>query len=271
MPSNTSTIHAQIKRNLAITLQLAREELIDRYSGSILGRIWTLITPLAYILVFILVFSRIMGARLESLGMDVGIYSYSLYLVCGILPWMAFARSIEKATSTFIEKRHLINKVNLSLSTLPMASILSETCIFLISWVFFIIFLAILNIWPSYNWLFLIPILSIQLLLVFSVGLLLATLTVYLRDVKEMTAVALQLGFWCTPIVYTVDILPEKMVAWINLNPVYQLITAYRDVFLHNNPPSITGLVAVLALGCLALFTALWLINRTEKDLRDSL
>lgn len=260
-----------LKRNLAITLQLSREELVDRYSGSMLGRAWTLITPLAYILVFILVFSKIMGARLEGLGMQAGIYSYSLYLVCGILPWMAFARSVEKTTSIFLEKRHLISKINISLKALPVSVILSETCIFLVGWSFFLIFLCILGIWPSGYWLALIPIILIQILLIYALGLLLATLAVYLRDIREMTAVALQLGFWCTPIVYTLDILPERMIYWINLNPIYQLITAYRAVFLHNTLPSLYGLTSVTLLALLLLTTALWLLKRTEKDLRDIL
>lgn len=260
-----------LKRHLAIVLQLIREELVDRYSGSLLGRTWTLVTPLAYILVFILVFSRVMGARLESIGMDVGIYSYSLYLVCGILPWMAFARSIEKTTSTFIEKRHLISKVNLSLRSLPIATILAETCIFFAGWFFFMLFLFFLGVYPSLYWLYFIPILLLQLLLVYSLGLLLATLTVYIRDVREMTAVALQLGFWCTPIVYTIDILPERMTQWINLNPLYQLIKAYRDVFLHNSSPDGLALSIVLILACSLFALAMWLLNKAEKDLRDTL
>lgn len=264
-------LSTQLKQNLAIVLQLTREELVDRYSGSLLGRTWTLITPLAYILVFILVFSKVMGARLESLGMDVGIYSYSLYLVCGILPWMAFARSVEKTTSTFLEKRHLISKVNLSLRSLPIAAILSETCIFFAGWSFFMLFLFYLGIFPSANWLFFIPVLLIQLVLVYSLGLLLATLAVYIRDVREITAVALQLGFWCTPIVYTIDILPERMTDWIAINPIYQLITAYRDIFLHNTAPNLTALMLVTLLTLVLLGTAMWLLSNAEKDLRDTL
>lgn len=260
-----------LKRNSAIILQLTREELIDRYSGSVLGRAWTFITPLAYILVFILVFSRVMGARLEGLGMEAGIYSYSLYLVCGILPWMAFARSVEKITSIFLEKRHLISKVNVSLRVLPFSVIVSETIIFLVGWSFFIIFLFILGMWPTPVWIAIIPVLLIQLLLVYALGILLATLAVYIRDVREMTAVALQLGFWCTPIVYTLDILPERMIYWINLNPIYQLINAYRSIFLHNSLPEPIGLAVVTILALLLLSVAMWLLKRTEKDLRDTL
>lgn len=261
----------RLKRNIAIILQLMREELIDRYSGSVLGRTWTLITPLAYILVFILVFSKVMGARLENLGMNLGIYSYSLYLVCGILPWMAFARALEKTASLFIEKRHLISKISISLKALPISTLLSETVIFFIGWLFFVIFLMILGIWPTITWLALVPILLIQLLLVYSLGLLLAILAVYLRDIREMTAVALQLGFWCTPIVYTLDILPESMTYWINLNPLYHIITAYRSVFLHNTTPDVLALTLVTLVAITFLLAALWLLKRTEKDLRDTL
>src|SRR5690606_40571368 len=72
----------------ALLLHFVRQDLVDRHAASALGALWTLLIPLANILIFTLVFSRLMGARLEMLGMQsLGAYSYSVYLVTGLLAW----------------------------------------------------------------------------------------------------------------------------------------------------------------------------------------
>ena len=78
--------------NLPLLLHFVRKDLIDRHAASALGALWTLLLPLANILIFTLVFSQIMGARLETMGMEyLGSYGYSVYLVTGLLAWICFS------------------------------------------------------------------------------------------------------------------------------------------------------------------------------------
>src|SRR5690606_1452611 len=88
--------------NPGLLLHFVRQDLVDRHAGSALGALWTLLLPLANILIFTLVFSRIMGARLEMLGMEsLGPYSYSVYLVTGLLAWNCFANTLIRITQVF--------------------------------------------------------------------------------------------------------------------------------------------------------------------------
>ena len=86
-----------------------------------LGRLWTLLSPLINIMVFVLIFSAIMGARLEGFGADVERFTYSIYLISGILAWTAFAKSLSAITNLFIERAGMITKINTSLAALPLS------------------------------------------------------------------------------------------------------------------------------------------------------
>jgi lipopolysaccharide transport system permease protein len=257
--------------NLHLIMHLAREELIERHSGSLLGRTWTVISPIIQIMIFILVFSKIMGAKLEGFGAEIDQYSYSIYLVCGILPWMAFSKSIERISNLFDEKRGLISKINLSLKALPCSVLVAETVIFLIGMFFFMLFLLWIDFQPALTWLLVLPLFLLQLVIAYGLGLFLAVLAVYLKDVKETIAIGLQLGFWCTPIVYVLEILPQWAVEWMQLNPVFVLINTYRDCLLYKQLPNSGDLLSLLFLAVMLLALSAWLLKKTERDLRDML
>ncbi len=257
--------------NLHLIMHLAREELIERHSGSLLGRTWTVISPIIQIMIFILVFSKIMGAKLEGFGAEIDQYSYSIYLVCGILPWMAFSKSIERISNLFDEKRGLISKINLSLKVLPCSVLLAETVIFLIGMFFFMLFLLWIDFQPALTWFLVLPLFLLQLVIAYGLGLFLAVLAVYLKDVKETIAIGLQLGFWCTPIVYVLEILPQWAIEWMQLNPVFVLINTYRDCLLYKQLPNGGDLLSLLFLAVMLLAVSAWLLKKTERDLRDML
>ena len=260
-----------LRSNLPVILHLAREELVERHSGSLLGRTWTVISPIIQIMIFILVFSKIMGAKLEGFGAEIDQYSYSIYLVCGILPWMAFSKSLERISNLFDEKRGLISKINLSLKALPCSVLVAETVIFLIGMFFFSLFLLSIGFKPGLTWLLIAPLFVLQMLLAYGAGLLLAILAVYIKDVKETIAIGLQLGFWCTPIVYVLEILPDWAVSAMQLNPMYLLISAYRDSLLYHQVPDLHSILALSFLALLLFTGAFWLLRKTERDLRDIL
>ncbi|WP_417420251.1 ABC transporter permease [Halomonas sp.] len=261
----------KIKAQLPLILLLTRQELVDRHKGSILGRLWTMLAPLINILVFVLIFSTIMGARLEGFGVEVDQYTYSIYLISGILAWTAFAKSISTITNLFVERAWLITKVRLSLPLLPFSVLLAEGVIYAIGMLFFAIFLILVAFPITIWWLFLPLIFALQLVFTYALGLVLAVLAVYLKDVREGVAVLLPVWFWLTPIVYVSDIIPARVLPWMQLNPLFQIIDAYRELVLYQRMPDLGGLVGVMLISFLLLAIARWLILRTEKDLRDAL
>lgn len=259
------------RQHLPLIILLTRQELIDRHKGSMLGRLWTLLSPLINILVFVLIFSAIMGARLEGFGADVERYTYSIYLISGILAWTAFAKSLSAITNLFIERAGMITKINTSLAALPLSVLLAEIVVYLISMGFFAIFLLMIGFPIDWHWLMIPVVLALQLSFTYALGFSLAILAVYLKDIREGVAVLLPVWFWLTPIVYVDDIIPSWALGLISLNPMFQFIDAYRELILYQRLPGIAGLAAMLVVTLGLLYVAFWLLKRTERDLRDSL
>lgn len=253
----------------ALIYSFVKQDLVDRYSGSLLGGAWSFIMPLVNIMIFVLVFSKIMGARLEVLGGEFSEYSYSIYLVTGILAWTAFANTISRVTNVFNEKASLIGKVNMSLAWLPVFVLITETIVFSLSYFFFLIFMLLID-FPLSPYLLLIPfVYVIQQLLAYAIGFICAVLGVFIRDIKELVGVVLQLMFWLTPIVYVINILPEGIQGWFKLNPVYHLIEAYRDLLMYQRLPDPGALVAICLFGAVLLACGIFLLRKLERDIRD--
>jgi len=254
---------------LSLILFFTRQELIDRYSGSIIGGFWSLIFPLINILIFILVFSKIMNSRLPGIEEQFSQYGYSIYLVSGILAWTAFANTIQKTTNIFKDKAYLLHKIKLPLIYLPIHIILSESIIFFISMVFFILFLYFIDFPITTYWLIIPIVFFIQQLFAYALGLLFATLSVFIQDLREIVTVVVQLLFWLTPIVYTINIIPTSLHSLFTYNPLYIFIKIYRELIIYHNFDSIYSLFILFLISSCICFSSIFILNFLEKDVRD--
>lgn len=253
----------------ALVYNFVKQDLVDRYSGSVLGGAWSFIMPLVNIMIFVLVFSKIMGARLEVLGGQFSEYSYSIYLVTGILAWAAFANTVSRVTNVFNEKASLLGKINISLGWLPVYVLFTETIVFALSYLFFLLFMLWID-FPFSVYLLLIPVVYIvQQALAYAVGFICAVLGVFIRDIKELVGVVLQLLFWLTPIVYVIDILPESVHGLFMLNPIYHLVEAYRDLLMYQRLPDISTLALIFAGAVVLMAAGSGLLKKLERDIRD--
>jgi lipopolysaccharide transport system permease protein len=255
--------------NLALLLTFTRQDLLDRYSASLLGGLWTLINPLVQILIFTLIFSKIMGARLGGLGVAFEEYSYSVYLVPALLGWFAFGNTLTRVSTIYQDKAGLIGKVNLSLQGLPLYVVLSETVIYLLSMVFFALFLLAIGFPITAAWWYLPLIYAVQQLFAFALGFGAAVIGVFVRDVIELVRITVQIWFWLTPIVYVLDILPDETRRWFAWNPMAHVVTGYRDVVLYGQRPDLLAIGGVALLGLGLLLLARFGFRKLEKDLRD--
>ncbi len=255
--------------NLALIFNFARQDLKDRYAGSVLGGLWSFIMPLINILIFALVFSNVMGAKLESFGVEFAKYGYSIYLISGILAWNAFAATVVRVTHIFHEKRTLIGKVSLSLRALPLYILITETFIFAVSFAFFTLFLLAIDFPVNRYWLCIPLLFVIQQLFAYALGFVLAILSVFIQDIKELTGVLMQLWFWLTPIVYVINILPDSIRSYYSLNPMLHFIEAWRSIIIAGELPQLQPLVILLTIAIALLGAGFWLMHRLERDIRD--
>lgn len=256
----------------ALLLQFTRQDLIDRHASSALGALWSFILPLVNILIFTLIFSSIMGAKLQMAGLaTLGHYSYSVYLITALLAWNCFASTTTRLTNILHEKAGLITKVRLSIYSLPLFVPLTETILYLISMGFFTIFLLLIEFDWTAAWLWWPLIFIIQQLLAYALGFIFAILSVFIRDIREFVGILMQLWFWMTPIVYVPDIIPPAWQSLLTINPYYHIAQSLRSTMIAGETPPLLPLVAILAGALALLLLGYWLARRLERDIRDFL
>ncbi len=254
--------------NPALIWELTKRDFSERFAGSILGSLWALIWPIVNLFIYIVIFGKIMGARLPGRN---SMHAFGIYLAAGLIPWTAFATSISRCASVFLDKKHIISKMRVSLPSLLIYVNLSESITFLISMVLFFIVLALSGFNFSQRLLLLPFIYYLQMLFVFGAGLIAATLTVFFRDSREITNVILQLWFWFTPIVYVRDILPDVVKKIVFYNPAYVIIESYQRIFVFDDDPAYSSLILLCILTHLMIFISYFLFRMLEKEIRDTL
>jgi lipopolysaccharide transport system permease protein len=256
---------------LGIILNYARHELVDRYAGSVLGGAWSFILPLVQILIFTLIFSEIMGAKMAALGAEFEKYGYSIYLISGILAWNAFSGTLSRVTGFYEDHAGVIKKVPVDLMTLPVYVVIADTVIHVVAMAFFAVFLILIGFPIGPSWLALPLVYGLQAAFAYGLGFFLANLAVFLRDVRELVSVVLQVWFWLTPIVYVVEIVPGGIGRLLALNPMFHVIGAYRDIVVARTLPDPAALAYPGALAVLFLAAGLLMFRRLERHIRDLL
>lgn len=240
-----------------IVRTLSERNLRVRYKQSLLGFAWALLTPVALLLVLTVVFEY--GAEVDSPGS-----SYPLFAFVGLIPWTFFSAALSTGGLSIINDKALLNKCRFPREVFPLSAIsvaAVDTAMTLVP-------LAGLFLWegrwPAATvWLAVLPIL---VLLTFTAGLtlLVSCAVVYVRDVRHLLPLAVQIGLFVTPVAWDLDLVPERFrLAYCAVNPVAPVIDALRSSILLGEPPnwvhlgvgSITAL-SVALLGFLIFKTA---------------
>ena len=254
--------------NPAYILEITRRDFAERFAGSILGATWVVIWPLVNLFIYIVIFGKIMGARLPGTS---DMNAYGIYLAAGLIPWTAFAATINRCTSVFLEKKHIITKVNTSFSALLVHILLSEAIVWAVSMVLFLVIVGLQG-HVIHRGIFLVPfIFYLQQLLALGLGLFAAIINVFIRDVREIVGVALQLWFWFTPIVYLPEILPGPARSILALNPMVVPVESCQRIFVFNDWPPFRALVILAVAAHGVLVFSVVLLRYLEKDIRDFL
>ena len=252
--------------NFSLIIELVKRDFIERYSGSALGFGWSFIYPLINILIYMVIFGNLMGARLPG---TYSMWGYGVYLISGLVPWMAFANTVTRSSTVFLDKKNIISKIHMDLSTLPLFIVLSETITFFVTLVIFLLILLITG-YVFTPLLLLIPIVYfIQQVFAYSLGFFLAMFIVFLHDLKEAVSIGFQIWFWFTPIVYVFEILPplaQQILVW---NPMLPVVSAYHDIFVYQRMPSFYYLTIVLILSIMLIALDYVIFKKLEKDIRD--
>lgn len=223
--------------------ELVHKNIKLQYRGSVLGIFWTLLQPLLTMVVMAFVFSQVFGR-------DGGVVNYPVYLLCGRLLYQLFTSSTKKSMKSIRSNASIIKKVYVPKYLYPISNIISNFITFLISLIDLVLVIAFYNIFIpakaiTFSWWILLSPVSIIILVIlcFGVGMILATLEVFFRDLEYLYEVFTLLLFYMTPIVYTLDRLKlGKYTVILKLNPLYGIIEFFRGCVI--NGPKFTQLWA---------------------------
>jgi ABC-type polysaccharide/polyol phosphate export permease len=253
----------QLFRYRALIQSLVARDLKARYRGSALGFVWSFVNPLLLLLIYTFVFTVVI-TRPEADRLA----PFALFMFCGILPWTWFSSSLLDASNVLIVGGNLIRKVLFPAEVLPIVSVFAGL-------VHFVLGLPILAAFFLYygrpvlaaDLLWFPLIVLVQLALTLGLALLVSSLTVHFRDLRDLLANLLTLWFFATPIIYTLQEAPADVRPFLQLNPFTHLALAYQDVLFVAGP--YTQWPRLLALGVASL-GVLWAGYFTFDRLRDT-
>ena len=227
-----------------LTKELIRTDLKLRYHGSVLGYVWSFLKPLLLFGVLLVVFSKFLRFDYEY---------YSLHLLLGIIIWNFFSEATILSMNSIIQKGPLMKKIRFPRTIVVFSAIMIAFVMFLFNFsVFFLFFLFLRG---DFAWsMMLFPVfVAVLFLIVSGVALLLSSLYVKFRDLLHIWEIMLQLGFWLTPIIYPLSVIPAQYQSVVFLNPFAGIIHGARLVFITHQLPQPEHVVIPLAWG-VALF-----------------
>ena len=243
-------------------------DLRHRYAGSVMGIIWNIVIPLSQILIFSLIFTKIMVIRLPNLPSP---FAFPIYLCSGFIPWIAFSECIMRGANAFLENAHFLRKMPIPEQVFVAQSAMSATMGLFISFGLLLIIAWVMGISPSFFWFFLPLIIILVQGFGFGIGLLFSILNVFFRDIGLVLGLLIQIWMWITPIVYPETILPDIYLTYLRFNPAYPFIHAIRDVFLFARVPQLWMWWAMIgwALGIPAI--GYLILRKLRPEIRDVL
>ncbi|AKU13733.1 ABC transporter [Azoarcus sp. CIB] len=245
-----------------------KREFQSKYRNSLLGAFWTVLNPLAMIVVYTVIFAEVMRAKLP--GVDSG-FGYSIYLCAGLLTWGLFAEIVGRAQNVFIDNANLLKKLCFPRMCLPLVIILSALLNFCIVFGLFTAFLLLSGNFPGNAILALVPLLVILVLFSIGLGVTLGVLNVFFRDIGQFFGIFITFWFWLTPIVYPTAALSDEMRAAMIWNPMAALMDSFQQIFIANRWPQWENLWAVCLLALFFCAVGLGLFRRHAGELVDEL
>lgn len=223
------SLPAELWQNRRLIWKLSKNDFKTRYAGSYLGIIWAFVQPVITILVYWLVFEKGFSAKGEIFKSGVEV-PFVVYLTSGLVPWFFFSEAINNATNALLEYNYLVKKVVFKISILPLIKIIAAGFIH----VFFVGVLLVIYFIYGYGFtpyiLQLVYYSFCLFILVLALSYTFCSVVVFFRDLTQIVNIALQIGMWATPIMWSFTRAEGTGFEWIfRLNPVFYIVTGYRQ------------------------------------------
>ncbi|MCE3009287.1 MAG: ABC transporter permease [Proteobacteria bacterium] len=204
--------------------ELTKKELSIRYKNMVFGYLWSIASPLAYAFIYFFVFQVVLKIPQPN---------YALFLIAGLYPWQWISNSLGQAPTNFVSNSSLIKKTQFPRFLIPLVTVIQDSLHFLFTIPILILFAIYFNVPPSADWIWKVPLIfGAQFLFVYSLHLLIATLTLFFRDIERFVQIFVTVAFYLTPVLYSETMIPERYQNLIPLNPFATLLINWKHTFL---------------------------------------
>lgn len=255
-----------MKENILLAFSFAKRDFKERYVGTGLGKLWYILSPIITIFIYTVIFSDFMKMKLNIIDNS---YAYSIYLVPGLLAWTAFSTILMRLNNSFSEKANLIKKINVPMYTFQLSIVITEFFLFTLSILLGIMFLLIVSQPVTWTFLWMIPVMILQTLFVFGLGVILSLFTPFFKDFKEAVPIVVQLWFWMTPIIYMKEMIADKYPFILVYNPFYYFAEVYQNIFLYAKAPTLETLGLISIITFVTLGVAGYLYKKMIGTIKD--
>ncbi|MFO8056061.1 MAG: ABC transporter permease [bacterium] len=248
--------------------QMTLRDLRGKYAGSLMGLFWTVINPLLLLAVFTFIFAVVFKAKF---GEDVSVGISSLYILCGILPWLALADGVGRSGSVVLENKNLVTRALFPLPALPAFPALSALLGQLAGFVILFFLAGFLVHPPGLPLLFFPVLLVLQLLFTWGLCLFFSAVSVYLRDVIHVLPVLLLVWLYATPVFYPASMVPPRFRLIVYLNPMAHFLRAYRSIILEGTWPWVPTISLIIVFTAISFLVGALVFGRLSPGMADRL
>lgn len=242
---------------------LIKRDINGKYKGSVLGFFWTFLNPLLQLCVYTLVFSTIMRNGIED---------YYLFLFVALIPWIFFSTSLSGGASCIMSQQEMVKKIYFPREVLPISLVTSQFVNMLLS--FIVVFAVLLISGKGINLIaicYLPIIMCVEYIFALGIAFIVGSLTVYLRDLEYIVAIIVMAWQFLSPVLYSVEQVPEQLTWLLMLNPMAPIITAYRDILYYGKRPELLTLSHAFVLGTIVLVIGAIIFRKLEKHFVEEL
>jgi len=256
---------AEIWKERRTLVALVGRELRLRQAGSLGGLAWSVLVPLAQLLILTTVFSLVLRIRLSGIGSDV---PFAITLAWGFFPWLAFQDAVSRGTTVLVDQGTMLKRMGFSPALLLAQPVLAAQVQLAVSLGLLLVLMPFLGVGLAPGTPLLLLAMLAGFLLALGAVFLLGTLQVYFRDTSQIVGVSLQALFYLTPIVYAVDMAPESLRFLLALNPLSGVVGAYR-AFALGMPVPVLALAWSFFCGLTLVLAGSWALYRARPEMAD--
>lgn len=255
-----------MKHNILLAFSFAKRDFQERYLGTGLGQLWYIISPIITIFIYTVVFSDFMKMKLDIVDST---YSYSIYIVPGLLSWLSFSRTLNVLSNSIAQKSNFIKKINVPMFVFHLSIVITEFAVFALSIFFGVLFLLMIDHNVDLTFFWFIPIMMLQMIFVFSLGVIISLFVPFVKDLKEVIPIIIQLWFWMTPIIYLRKMVAHKYPFILTYNPFYHFVHLYQDIFLYAKTPSFEEFFIIISISFSTFILAVLLYKKMISTVKD--